>query len=194
MPSLETLLFVTSALSFPTRHTDPGTLPQHEQRIKASRVIRTNYSLLWQHLDASNVLPKLMEKSIISESQKKEVKSYQQSHGQSAVIIDALFCRAHMQEALVTICDTLQTIPGKEPLGQHILRGTVHSAFWWVQSNIYLNTLYDTMNNISQAAQVGSIAVCDCVVPCSHHPVFDYMYVVCRTGERPGRFYHLFIT
>lgn len=84
-----------------------------------------------------------MEKSIISESEKKEVKSYQQSHGQSAVIIDALFCRAHMQEALVTICDTLQTTSGKEPIAQRILRGTVHSAFWWVQSNIYLYTLFD---------------------------------------------------
>ena len=129
MPSPETVRFVTSALSFPTLYTDPATLPQHEQRIRASRVIRTNYSLFWQHLDASKVLPKLMDKSIISEAKKKEVESYQLSHGQNAVIIDALFCHAQMHEALVTICDTLRTTAGKEHIAQHILQGTVDSAF-----------------------------------------------------------------
>ena len=87
-----------------------------------------------------------MDTSIISESKEKEVESYQLSHGQNAVIIDALFCRAQMHEALVTICDTLRTTPGKEHIAQHILQGTVDSAFrfrlvgdiwlfdmmWWV--------------------------------------------------------------
>ena len=39
--------------------------------MKAVRVIRTNYSLLWQHLDASKVLPKLVDESVISEAKKK---------------------------------------------------------------------------------------------------------------------------
>ena len=64
-------------LSSPSLYTDPATLPRHEQKIRAARVIRTNYSLLWQHLDASKVLPKLVDKSVISETKKKEVESYQ---------------------------------------------------------------------------------------------------------------------
>ena len=97
--------------------------------MRASRVIRTNYSLLWQHLDASKVLPKLVDKSVISEAKKKEVESYHQSCGQSAVIINALFTVEHIPEGLLTVCDVLQTTTGKERIAQHILRGTIQSVF-----------------------------------------------------------------
>ena len=112
-------------LSSPSLYTDPATLPRHEQRMRAARVIRTNYSLLWQHLDASNVLPKLVDKSVISETKKKEMESYQQSHGQNAVIIDALFAVERTPEGLLTICDTLQTTSEEEHIAQHVLRGII---------------------------------------------------------------------
>ena len=89
--------------------------------MRAVRVIRTNYSLLWQHLDASKVLPKLTNKSVISEAKKKEVESYQQSRCQNALIINALFTVECIPEGLLTICDTLLTTPGKEHIAQHIL-------------------------------------------------------------------------
>ena len=97
--------------------------------MRAARVIRTYYSLLWQHLDASKVLPKLVDKSVISEAKKKEVESYQQNHSQSALIINALFFGKHTAEGLLTICDVLQTTTGKEHIAQHILRGTIQSVF-----------------------------------------------------------------
>ena len=97
--------------------------------MRAVRVIRTNYSLLWHHLDASKVLPKLVDKSVISEAKKKEVESYQQSHGQNAVIINALFFGKRTPEGLLTICNVLQTTPGKGHIAQHILRGTIQSVF-----------------------------------------------------------------
>ena len=97
--------------------------------MRAARWIRTNYSLLWQHLDASKALPKLVDKSVISEAKKKEVESYQQSRGQNAVIINALFFGERTAEGLLTICDVLQTTPGKEHIAQHILRGTIQSMF-----------------------------------------------------------------
>ena len=116
-------------LSSPSLYTDPATLPRHEQRMRAVRVIRTNYSLLWQHLDASKVLPKLVDKSVISEAEKRKVESYQQSCGQNAVIINAFFTVGYAPEGLLTICDVLQTTPGKEHIAQHILRGTIQSVF-----------------------------------------------------------------
>ena len=102
--------------------------------MRAVRVIRTNYSLLWQHLDASKVLPKLVDKSVISEAKKKEVESYQQNHGQNALIINALFTASikHAPEGLLTICDTLLTTPGKKHIAQHILRGTIQSVFRFI--------------------------------------------------------------
>ena len=113
----------------PSLCTDPATLPRHEQRMRALRVIRTNYSLLWQHLDASKVLPKLVDNSVISEAKKRQVESYQQSRGQNAVIIDALFdAECTSEDGLLTICDVLQTAPEKEHIAQHILRGTIQSV------------------------------------------------------------------
>ena len=71
-----------------------------------------------------------MDKSIINETKKREVQSYQQCHGQNAVIIKALLRDSGpcAPEGLVTICDTLQITPGKEHIAQRILRGTVHSV------------------------------------------------------------------
>lgn len=108
--------------------TDPAALPQYEQEMKAKRVICINYCLIWQHLIAGNVLPKLMEKSVISVSKKQEVESYQQ-RGQNAVIIEAVLSGGHAPEGLLTICDTLLTDLGKGHMAQHILRGIVHLSF-----------------------------------------------------------------
>ena len=90
--------------------------------MRAARVLRTNYSLLWYHLSASKVLPQLLDKSILSESLKKEVESYQQRCGQNAAVINELFTE-HSPEGLLVICDTLQTTPAQEHIAQHILRG-----------------------------------------------------------------------
>lgn len=136
-------------------HIDPATLPKHEQVMRAARVIYTHYSLLWQHLDASQALPRLIDRSVISESEKKEVESYQQSYGQNAVIIGAILIAEHTTEGLLTICDTLQATPGKEHIAQHLLQGTVHSNFrlrlfqsWWVHADFNLSIftflLHDT--------------------------------------------------
>ena len=99
--------------------------------MRAVRVIRTNYSLLWQHIDAGIVLPKLVDKSVISEAKKKDVESYQQSCGQNAVIINAVFSAniKFVPDGLLTICEMLQTSPGKKNIAQHILRGTIQSVF-----------------------------------------------------------------
>ena len=133
-------------LSSPSLYADPATLPRHEQRMRASRVIRNNYSLLWQYLDASKVLPKLLDKFVISEAKQEEVESYQQSHCQNTLIIDALFTIERTPEGLLAICDVLQTTPGKEHIAQHILQGIIPSVFkfrlvgGWVQSNNHLHT------------------------------------------------------
>jgi len=96
--------------------------------MRTVRVLRTNYSLVWYHLDASKVLPQLLDKSILSGSDKKKVESYQQRCGQNAAVINALFTVEHPSKGLLAICDTLQATPAKEHVAQHILRG-IASAF-----------------------------------------------------------------
>ena len=92
--------------------------------MRAANVIHTNYSLLWQHLSGGIVLPKL---SLLSESQKEEVESYQERVAQNAVIINTLLRDSvkHISEGLLILCETLQTTPGREHIAQRILEGTV---------------------------------------------------------------------
>jgi len=90
--------------------------------MRASRVLRTNYGLLWYYLNASKVLSQLLDKSILSESMKKKVESYQQRCGQNAAVINELFTE-HSPEGLLAICDALQTTRAQEHIAQHILRG-----------------------------------------------------------------------
>ena len=96
--------------------------------MRAARVLRTNYSLLWYHLSASKVLPQLLDKSILSESLKERVESYQQRCGQNAAVINELFTE-HSPEGLLVICDTLQTTPAQEHIAQHILRGIASARY-----------------------------------------------------------------
>ena len=95
--------------------------------MRALRVLRTSYSLLWYHLNANKVLPQLLDKSVLSESLKKKVESYQQRYAQNAAVINELFAE-HSPEGLMAICDTLQTTPAQEHIAQHILRGIASAS------------------------------------------------------------------
>ena len=101
----------------------PEAIPEHEQYMKYSRVIRTNYSLLYGHLDADKLLPKLPEKDLIDEAQLRAAESYQQRFAKNAVVIDALLKFARPSHGLLKFCDILETTPGQEHLGRKLLKG-----------------------------------------------------------------------
>ena len=91
--------------------------------MKYSRVVCINYTLLYGHLDADKLLPKLPEKDLINEAQYKAAQSYQQRFAKNAVVIDALLhfdCPSH---GLLKFCDTLETTPGQDHLGRKLLKG-----------------------------------------------------------------------
>ena len=91
--------------------------------MKYSRVVRINYSLLYGHLDAEELLPKLPEKDLINEAQFKAAESYQQRFAKNAVVIDALLNFDRPSHGLLKFCDTLETTPGQEHLGRRLLKG-----------------------------------------------------------------------
>ena len=113
-------------LHIPTSEDDPegpDAIPEHEQYMKYGRVVRTNYSLLYGHLDADKLLPKLPEKSLINETEFKAAESYQQRFAKNAVVIDALLLFDRPSHGLLKFCNTLETIPGQEHLGRKLLKG-----------------------------------------------------------------------
>ena len=111
---------------FPTSDDEregPEGIPEHEQYMKYSRVVRINYSLLYGHLDADQLLPKLPEKDLINEPQFKAAESYQQRFAKNAVVIATLLKFDRPSHGLLKFCDTLETTPGQEHLGRKLLEG-----------------------------------------------------------------------
>ena len=102
---------------------DPEAIPEHKQYLMFARVIRTNFSLLYSHLDAGRLLAKLPDKELISEMQLKSVKSYHHRFAQNAILIDALLYMDRPSNGLLKFCDTLETTPGQEHVGKKLLEG-----------------------------------------------------------------------
>ena len=80
----------------------------------------TNYSFLWQYLEPSQLLPILVDKTLLTETAKKEAESYTQKFAQNSVIINKLF-GAHCSP--LKLCDTLDVM-GQEHIARKLLQGT----------------------------------------------------------------------
>ena len=86
-------------------------------------VISHNYSILWQYLDPSQLLPKLLDKFLITDEDKEEAESYSQ-RTQTSIVLQGLFDDNTPPNRLFKLADTLDTIPGQEHLGRKLLQGT----------------------------------------------------------------------
>ena len=99
---------------------NPEDIPEYEFTMKGARVMRTNYSFLWQYLEPSRLLPRLVDKLLLTEAKKKEAESYTQKFAQNAVIIDQLFGSGCPP---LKLCDTLD-VTGQEHITRKLLQGT----------------------------------------------------------------------
>ena len=106
-------------------HLEPEHLRQegHDQKyirkMRGARVMRTNYSLLWQQLEPSRLLPILVNRQLMTETGKNEVESYGQKFAQNSVIIDQLF-RADCPP--LELCDPLD-VTGQWDLSKKLRQG-----------------------------------------------------------------------
>ena len=107
----------------------PEAMPDHTQRIKCYRVIHTNHSLLYGHLDTEKLLPKLPEKDLICEKHLQRLESYDQKFARNVVVINALLKFDYPSHGLLKFCDTLETTPGQENLGRKLLKGMMLAKF-----------------------------------------------------------------
>ena len=88
--------------------------------MRGFRVMRTNYSFLWQYLEPSRLLSILVDKLLLTENTKKEAESYTQKFAQNAVIIKQLFA---FDCPPLKLCDTLD-VTGQEHIAKKLLQGT----------------------------------------------------------------------
>ena len=99
---------------------NPEDIPEYELNMKGARVMRTNYSFLWQHLEPNQLLLILVDKLLMTETAKKEAESYIQRFARNSVIIDQLF-RSDCPP--LKLCDTLD-VTGQEHIARKLLQGT----------------------------------------------------------------------
>ena len=104
--------------------------PGHTEKLSAAdqimfsaRVVRQNFTLLYQHLAVADILPNLVDRRIISEAKRKEVESYTQKYAQSIVVICALFKWDCLPNVLVRLTDVLAMTPGQEQVARKLLDG-----------------------------------------------------------------------
>ena len=99
---------------------DPEDIPEYELKIRGCIVMCTNYSFLWQYLEPSRLLPRLVDKLLLTETRKKEAESYTQKSAQNAVIIAELFASGCPP---LKLCDTLD-ITGQGHIAKKLQQGT----------------------------------------------------------------------
>ena len=100
-------------------------LSEYKQKMRGDRVLGINYSFLWQHLEPSQLLPKLVDKELMTEIGKQIAESYKQKFAQNAVVINELF-GSHCSP--LKLCDTLD-ITGQEHIARKLLQGTHHVRY-----------------------------------------------------------------
>ena len=99
---------------------NPDDIPEYEFKMRGFRVMRTNYSFLWQYLEPSHLLPVLVDKLFMTETAKKEAESYTQKFAQNSVIINQL-SGSHCPP--LKLCDTLD-VTGQGHIAKKLLQGT----------------------------------------------------------------------
>ena len=80
----------------------------------------TNYSFLWQYLEPSRLMTRLVDKLLMTETAKKEAESYTHKFAQNAVIIAELFSSDCPP---LKLCDTLD-VTGQEHIAKKLRQGT----------------------------------------------------------------------
>ena len=103
---------------------DPEMIPEFTQDILSARVIRMNYSYLYQHLVSSHSLQQLLQdKCVISVATTKKVDLYRGKYAHNAIIIGALLTWECPPGGLLKLADTLAVTIGQEHIGQKLTEG-----------------------------------------------------------------------
>ena len=102
----------------------PEMISEFRQQMLSSKVIRLNYSYLYQHLVFDPNLQQLMiDKCILSEAMAKKVELYREKFAQNAIIITALLTWECPPGGLLKLADTLAVTTGQEHIGQKLTKG-----------------------------------------------------------------------
>ena len=112
-------VFTVFVSSDQDEHENPEDIPEYQLKMKGFQVMSINYSFLWQYLEPAQLLPKLVDKLLMTETAMKEAKLYKEKFAQNSVIINQLFKSACPP---LKLCDTLDVL-GQEHIGRKLLHG-----------------------------------------------------------------------
>ena len=87
----------------------PENLSELEQRLFYTRVLCSNFSYLYQHLNTPAILATLKEKELIQPDDFSNIKQYSETHAQNALAIHNMQPIKAPPNCMDKLCDTLQT-------------------------------------------------------------------------------------
>ena len=94
-----------------------------DQIMLRARVLRENFTFLYQHLAVADILLGLVQNGVISEAKRKEVETYSQKYAHSIVVIYALLSFESPPDGLVRLTDVLAMTPGQELVARKLRDG-----------------------------------------------------------------------
>ena len=96
-----------------------------DQCMLEAKVVRQNFTFIYQHLAVADTVQTLVQKGVITEAKGKEVEAYSQKYAQSIVVIDALLSFECPPDGLVRLTDVLAMTPGQEQVARKLLDGRI---------------------------------------------------------------------
>jgi len=87
----------------------PENLSELEQRLFYTRVLCTNFSFLYQHLNTPAILAALEAKELIEPHWVNHIKTYSEKHAQNALAVHRMQLINAPPNCMDKLCDTLQT-------------------------------------------------------------------------------------
>ena len=124
------MLYITGLQSRITPESE--TSSAHEE-ITCAKVLRKNFSYLYQHLDTSHILQHLLDGGIITEDVRKQVQSYVSKYTQNVVLVRSLIGSKISSDRAMNI---LIAASEQEHIGQKLTEGKIYSYTYYILQSI----------------------------------------------------------
>ena len=123
--------FKQSQCIAPTGGRHPENLSELEQRLFYTRVLCSNFSYLYLHLNTPAILANLEEKELIECNEVTLIKMYKEMHAQNVLAIHRMQLIEAPPNCLDKLCDILNTL-GQDDISTILLKGKNASIMQWV--------------------------------------------------------------
>ena len=148
--------------------------PDHTEELSVAdhhmlrfRVVRENFTFLYQHLAVADILPVVVENGVITEAKRKEAETYSQKYARNIVIMNALFLFECPPDGLVRLTDVLAMTPGQEQVARKLRDGKNIISFSSLMLVVVLSEIRQSL--LTKSIWEHTIRYMFCLIRCFSH-------------------------